>query len=106
MMNSFNISYDNKPILGNMKRIRLNVIDSFINEEKKILTERIKKLLLEGCSKKKVKKIREQTLNILDNEIENKRLFQIKLKGILSFRRPESKEFIKKLNEDNVCNHY
>ena len=28
-----NISYDTKP-LGNIKRIRMNVIDSFINEEK------------------------------------------------------------------------
>ena len=53
MMNSYNISYDNKPIAGNIKRIRLDVIDSFINEERKLLSERITKLLIEGCSKKK-----------------------------------------------------
>jgi len=35
MMNSNNFSYDDKPIPENIKRIRLHVIDSFINEEKK-----------------------------------------------------------------------
>ena len=102
MMNSYNISYDNKPIAGNIKRIRLDVIDSFINEERKLLSERINNLLKEGCSKKKVKKIQKDSLDVLDKELENKRIFQIKLKAILSFRLPESIEFTKKLNEDNV----
>jgi hypothetical protein len=105
MMNSNNFSYDDKPIPENIKRIRLHVIDSFINEEKKILTENINKLLLEGCNKKKVKKISEKMLNVLNYELENKRIFQIKLRGILSLRRPEFVNFINTLNYENKIYH-
>ena len=95
-----NISYDIKP-LGNIKRIRMNVIDSFINEEKILLSNKITKLLMEGRSRKQIKKLYDETLLSLENELEKKRIFQIKLKGILSFRLLESIIFIKQLNEDN-----
>lgn len=95
-----NISYDIKP-LGNIKRIRMNVIDSFINEEKILLSNKITKLLMEGRSRKQIKKLHDETLLSLENELEKKRIFQIKLKGILSFRLLESIIFIKQLNEDN-----
>ena len=95
-----NISYDTKP-LGNIKRIRMNVIDSFINEEKILLSNKITKLLMEGRSRKQIKKLYDETLLSLENELEKKRIFQIKLKGILSFRLLESIIFIKQLNEDN-----
>lgn len=95
-----NISYDTKP-LGNIKRIRMNVIDSFINEEKILLSNKITKLLMEGKSRKQIKKLYDDTLFSLENELEKKRLFQIRLKGILSFRLPESIIFINQLNEDN-----
>jgi hypothetical protein len=95
-----NISYDTKP-LGNIKRIRMNVIDSFINEEKILLSNKITKLLMEGKSRKQIKKLYDDTLLSLENELEKKRLFQIRLKGILSFRLPESIIFINQLNEDN-----
>jgi hypothetical protein len=96
------VSYDNKPLPPNIKRIRLNVIDSFINEEKLLLSEKITKLLAQGKSKKILKKIYEYSNSILNNELENKRLFQIKLKCILSCRLPESIEYIKKINEENT----
>ena len=95
-----NISYDTKP-LGNIKRIRMNVIDSFINEEKILLSNKITKLLMEGKSRKQIKKLYDDTLFSLENELEKKRLFQIRLKGILSFRLPESIIFINELNENN-----
>jgi hypothetical protein len=95
-----NISYDTKP-LGNIKRIRMNVIDSFINEEKILLSNKITKLLMEGKSRKQIKKLYDDTLLSLENELEKKRLFQIRLKGILSFRLPESIIFINELNENN-----
>ena len=95
-----NISYDTKP-LGNIKRIRMNVIDSFINEEKILLSNKITKLLIEGKSRKQIKKLYDDTLLSLENELEKKRLFQIRLKGILSFRLPESIIFINELNENN-----
>ena len=73
-----NISYDTKP-LGNIKRIRMNVIDSFINEEKILLSNKITKLLMEGKSRKQIKKLYDDTLLSLENELEKKRLFQIRL---------------------------
>ena len=98
-----NVSYDTKP-LGNIKRVRMHVIDSFINEEKIILSDKITKLLMEGRSRKQIKKLYDETLLSLENELEKKRIFQIKLKGILSFRLLESIIFIKQLNEDNkIC---
>ena len=56
---------------------------------------------MEGKSRKQIKKLYDDTLFSLENELEKKRLFQIRLKGILSFRLPESIIFINQLNEDN-----
>ncbi len=98
-----NISYDIKP-LDHVKRVRMNVIDSFINEEKIILSHKITKLLMNGKPRKQIKKIYDETLLSLENELEKKRLFQSKLKAIVSCRRPESIIFIKQLNENNkIC---
>ena len=96
-----NISYDNKP-LGNVKRIRMNVIDSFINEEKIILSNKTIELLTKGKNRNQIKKLLDETLLVLENELEKKRVFQIKLKGILSFRLPESIVFLKQINEINT----
>lgn len=98
-----NVSYDIKP-LGNVKRIRMNVIDSFINEERIVLSNKITKLLMNGKPRKprkQIKKLYDESLLVLENELEKKRIFQIKLKAILSCRLPESIIFIKQLNEDN-----
>ena len=97
------VSYDIKPLPPNIKRIRLNVIDSFINKEMLELEE-FKNKLLVNCSFKKRKKLKkncDKKQKELEDEIEKKRIFQIKLRAILSFRRPESIEFIKNLNECN-----
>lgn len=95
------ISYDIKPIPSNIKRMRLNVIDSFINQEIIELEKHVLKLLLSGKSKLFIKNIYDKQKNILDDEIEKKRLFMIKLKGILSCRRQEYIDFIIELN---LCN--
>jgi hypothetical protein len=97
----FNISYDTKP-LGSIQRVRMNVIDSFINEEKVLLSTKILELLNKGICRKQIKKLYDKTLESLEKELENKRLFQIRLKGILSFRLPESIIFINELNENNI----
>jgi hypothetical protein len=94
-----NISYDTKPIPPNISRIRLHVIDSFINEEKMI----IDKILIEKRTSLKpehIKKLQDRYTQ-LDKVLEEKRIFQIKLRGILSFRKPECAAFIKRMNEQN-----
>ena len=40
-------------------------------------------------------------MKIIISELEKKRIFQIKLRAILSFIKPESIEFLKNLNECN-----
>lgn len=95
------ISYDIKPIPSNIRRMRLNVIDSFINQEIIELEKHVLKLLLSGKSKLFIKNIYDKQKKILDDEIEKKRLFMIKLKGILSCRRQEYIDFIIELN---LCN--
>jgi hypothetical protein len=98
-----NISYDTKPFPGQLKRIRLNVIDSFINEEKQKVIHAFNKIFISGRSfnKEKLKKLFHYSMKVLEDELEKKRLFQIQLKGILSFRRPESIQFINDLNNYN-----
>ena len=94
-----NISYDTKPFPSNISRIRLNVIDSFINEEKMT----IDRLLIEKRGSLKhehIKKLQDRYIQ-LDKVLEEKRIFQIKLRGILSFRRPECAAFIRRMNEQN-----
>ena len=82
------VSYDTKPFkFPVVSRLRLNVIDSFINEEKILLDEKIKVLLKKGYNRETVKKIYDKTNSQLEKELENKRMFMIKLRGILSFIR-------------------
>ena len=95
------ISYDIKPLPSNISRIRLNVTDSFINQEIIDLENQVLILLSSGKSKLLIKNIYDKQKNILDNEIEKKRIFMIKLKGILSCRRQEYIDFIIQLN---LCN--
>ena len=94
-----NISYDTKPFPPNISRIRLHVIDSFINEEKmaidRILIGKRGKL-----NNEHIKKLQARYTE-LDRVLEQKRIFQIKLRGILSCRRPECAAFIKRMNEQN-----
>lgn len=79
------VSYDTKPFKFPVSRIRLNVIDSFINEEKILLDEKIKGLLVKGYNRETVKKIYDKTNFQLEKELEKKRMFMIKLRSILSF---------------------
>jgi len=97
------VSYDIKPLPPNIKRIRLNVIDSFINQEIIELENLKNKVVFNSHykAKKRLQKLYEKSLKKLEDEIENKRVFMIKLRGILSCRRPESIEFIRRLNEEN-----
>lgn len=96
------VSYDTKPFkYPIISRVRLNVIDSFINEEKILLDEKVKILLSKGYNRESIKKIYDKKNSQLEEELEKKRIFMIKLRAILSLRRPESIKFIKKLNEDN-----
>ena len=96
------VSYDTKPLPPNIKRIRMNVIDSFINADMINIDKRITDILKNRTkySKNTLQRFYKYKEK-LEKEIENKRIFQIKLKAILSWRRPESREFIRKLNEDN-----
>lgn len=95
------VTYDKKPLPPNIDRVRLNVIDSFINEEQILLSEKVKQLLASGCSKASIKRYYDrETLN-LDKELEKKRRFMILLRSTLSWRKPEAIAFIKQLNEDN-----
>lgn len=100
-----NVSYDTKPLTN--PRIRLNIIDGFINSEKELLEKQIKEILSKpfGKSKKSIKKLYNKLrieIDELNKELEKKRIFMIKLKGILSFRTPEAIKFLKELNETNV----
>jgi hypothetical protein len=80
------VSYDTKPFkLPVVSRLRLNVIDSFINEEKILLEEKIKVLLEKGYNRETVKKIYDKTNSLLEKDLEKKRMFMIKLRAILSF---------------------
>lgn len=85
------VSYDTKPFkFPVVSRIRLNVVDSFINEEKILLDEKIKDLLVKGYNRETVKKIYDKTNSQLEKELEKKRMFMIKLRSILSFIREDS----------------
>ena len=96
------VSYDTKPFKPPVvDRIRLNVIDSFINAEKILLDVKIKILLSKGCNKSILKKLNDKLNLQLEEELEKKRLFMIRLRSVLSLRRPESIKFIKQLNENN-----
>jgi len=97
------VSYDTNPLPPNIQRIRLNVIDSFINQEIMELEDFKNKILLNSNynTKKRLQKLYEKSMKKLEDEIEKKRIFQIKLRGILSCRRPETIEFIRRLNEEN-----
>ena len=96
------VSYDTKPFKPPVvDRIRLNVIDSFINAEKILLDVKIKILLSKGCNKSILKKVYDKLNLQLEEELEKKRLFIIRLRSVLSLRRPESIKFIKQLNENN-----
>lgn len=96
------ISYDTKPFKPPVvDRIRLNVIDSFINAEKILLDVKIKILLSKGCNKSILKKVYDKLNLQLEEELEKKRIFMIRLRSVLSFRKPEAKKFIEKLNEEN-----
>ena len=100
------VSYDNKPLPDKIKRIRMNVVDSFINAEIIEIDKKITEMLRIRT------KYTDNTLqkfknykNCLQQEIEIKRVFQIRLQSILSWRRPEAILFIKKLNEDNFLDY-
>ena len=98
-----NISYDTKPFPGQLKRIRLHVVDSFINEEKQKVINTFNKIFIsrQSSNKETLKKLFHETMQKLDDELEKKRLFQIRLRAILSFRRPEAIQFIIDLNNNN-----
>jgi hypothetical protein len=99
------VSYDTKPFKPPVvSRVRLHVIDSFINEERILLDEKIKILLVKGYNRESIKKIYDKTNFQLEEELEKKRIFMIKLRAILSWRRPEAIKFIKELNKDNEFN--
>ena len=97
------VSYDIKPLPSNIRRVRLNVIDSFINRELIELEDHKTKFLINSfiSKNKHLKNKYEKKEKELQEQLEKKRLFQIKLKAILSFRNPDSIKFIKELNDFN-----
>jgi hypothetical protein len=100
------VSYDIKPFRsGVASRIRLHVIDCFINEEKILASEKIDEIIKSGkfspMRRSKIKNKYDNHIKKLDEILEIKREFQIKLRGLLSFRKPECAEFVKRLNNSN-----
>ena len=99
------VSYDTKPFKPPViSRVRLHVIDSVINEERILLDKKIKIILTKSYNKESIKKIYDKINFQLEEELEKKRIFMIKLKAILSWRRTEAIKFIIKLNKDNKFN--
>ena len=99
------VYYDTKPFKPPViSRVRLHVIDSVINEERILLDKKIKIILTKSYNKESIKKIYDKINFQLEEELEKKRIFMIKLKAILSWRRPEAIKFIIQLNKDNKFN--
>lgn len=101
------VSYDTKPLRAGLDRIRLNVIDGFINEEKIFVSGKIDSLVKSGkfspMRRKNIKNKYDKYIEKLDEMLEIKREFQIRLRCFLSFRKPESEfmKFTKRINESN-----
>ena len=82
----------------------LDKIQSLINKRKKtidLIDEIIKSGKFSPMRRSKIKNKYDNYIKKLDEILEIKREFQIKLRGLLSFRKPECAEFVKRLNNSN-----